>query len=80
MAGERELLAEVEQLLDSAGERDLQAELGALLARVHVLVSVAWDAPDTPEQRATLQQLHDRLAELARVLDPDGRYDPGAGR
>ena len=47
MAGERELLAEVERLLDDAGERDLQADLGALLARVHVLVSRAWDEPDT---------------------------------
>ncbi len=66
MPGEAELLAEVEQILADQGERDLQAELGALLAQVHVLVACAWDQPETPESRATLQQLRDRLARAGR--------------
>jgi hypothetical protein len=69
MAGEQELLAEVERVLDAAAERDLQRDLGTLLARTHVLVARAWDEPETPERRAQLQELHDRLATLAAALE-----------
>jgi len=58
--------------VDGAAEDELQRDLLVLLARVHVLVARAWDEPDTPETRTLLQGIHDELARLASVLDPEG--------
>jgi hypothetical protein len=63
------VLAEVAEILNDQASLQLERDLLLLLAQVSGLVAGYQDQPDTAENRATLQELYDRLAELAVVLE-----------
>ena len=69
MAGEAELLAEVEEILEDGAEVALAQDLLCVLARASALVSAYQDLPDTEENRAQLRQVYEGMAALAAALE-----------
>jgi hypothetical protein len=89
MDAEREVLAELQRIVDDQADVELARELCAVLAGADNLIARASEVMTmrlakgkhlSPASMELLEWVHDGLWDLARVLVPEGAHDPGASQ